>query len=235
MVIKRDQSFFYVCAICGYKQDVTEKREMILGTGLFVSKDSKYYILTASHVVSSQIPVTHIKLSDINKLTTSINLASLNPSGSWLSHPIADMSVFEIDSSINPWITARSFPYDHCEIQMNSFSRDLELTTVGFPCGFGADIYFTPLTFRSYPSIEIISMLRADRQIVSDFFLLEDPSIGGYSGGPVFDLGYKIDGLMMQKRDRTKLYGIMHGFVGNGTTGGEMSAVTPISYLKDII
>ena len=233
MIFKREESFFYVCALCGISKK--DNKEILLGTGSFIEKDNKFYILTASHVISSNTPVTHIKLSDVNKKCVSLSLTQLNKNQKWLSHPIADMCVFEIDSSNNDWIKTRSFPYNQCSLNMNGFNRDIELTTVGFPCGLGASSHFSPLTFRSFPSIEVISLMRFDLPIVSDFFLLEDPSIGGYSGGPVFDLGYKVDGLITQTKEETILYGIMHGFIGNGTTGGEMAAVTPISYLKDLI
>ena len=118
---------------------------------------------------------------------------------------------------------------------MVNLTRDAELTTVGFPLGLGLRNIFAPLTFRSFPASDILKIPRIDMtKYILDFFLLEDPSIGGYSGGPVFDLAYKVDYNMTQTKDKTRLYGIMHGYRG-GTAGGSMSCVTPISYLKDLI
>lgn len=67
-----------------------------------------------------------------------------------------------------------------------------------------------------------------------DFLCLESPSVGGYSGGPIFDLGYQIVGAMTTTKDKTRLYGIMHGTISDNT-GGKIAAVTPIIYLKDLI
>jgi hypothetical protein len=66
------------------------------------------------------------------------------------------------------------------------------------------------------------------------FFCLENPSVGGYSGGPVFDLGYSTNGVLEIKKDKTLCHGIMHGTMGDNT-GGKIAMVTPAFYLKDII
>ena len=235
MILHRDQTFNYVCCICGYNANREELGEAPIGTGTFISKDNKYYILTANHVVVSPIKVEFIYLCDNKMNPTKIDIKKLNNRGRWVSHPVADMAIFEIDSMANPWISTRSFPYDHCEISMVNLTRDTELTTVGFPLGLGIQNIFAPLTFRSFPASSILKIQRIDKpQNVLDFFLLEDPSIGGYSGGPVFDLAYKVDYNMTQTKDKTRLYGIMHGYCG-GNAGGSMSCVTPISYLKDLI
>lgn len=231
MIIKRKDSFNFVCAIGGYSNN----KQTLIGTGLFISKDNKYYVLTAEHVIKTSITPTYIVLSDNNLNPCPLPLSQLNKNTTWRTHPIADMAVLEIDSTLNTWITSRAFPFDHCEISMANFGRDVEMTTVGFPCGLGITGTFSPLTFRSFPASEIIQLPRLDnKSIITDVFLLEDPSIGGYSGGPVFDLGYKVDYNMTQTKDKTRLYGIMHGYIG-GSNGRQMSFVTPISYLNQLI
>jgi len=77
-------------------------------------------------------------------------------------------------------------------------------------------------------------LIRFDTKTPSDFFTLENPSVGGYSGGPVFDLGYIIVGAMTTNTGPTICHGIMHGTISD-TTGGKIAAVTPCSYVKDII
>jgi hypothetical protein len=63
---------------------------------------------------------------------------------------------------------------------------------------------------------------------------LENPGVGGYSGGPVFDLGYMVVGVMTTTKEITICHGIMHGTL-NDQTGGKIALVTPTYYLNDII
>jgi hypothetical protein len=93
---------------------------------------------------------------------------------------------------------------------------------------------FSPLTYRSYASSSFITLNRADTQTPSEFFLLENPSVGGYSGCPVFDLGYMIVGAMTTTKDKTRCYGIMHGTISDNT-GGKLAAVTPAFYLAQLL
>ena len=236
MIIERNTTFIYVCAIGGYRNNDKTQGELLIGTGTFIAKDGKFYILTAEHVICDAVKAEYIILCDSNMKPRKIDLIQLNSNCNWKVHPIADMAVLEINSATNTWIKTRSFPYDHCEVSMFGLNRDTEVTTVGFPCGLGVKNIFAPLTFRSFPASEVIQLNRLDRKtIITNVFLLEEPSIGGYSGGPVFDLAYKVDYNVKQTKDKTRLYGIMHGYIGNGVSGGHMSFVTPISYLNQLI
>lgn len=93
---------------------------------------------------------------------------------------------------------------------------------------------FSPLTYRSHAASAFITLNRFDKPVPSVFFLLENPSVGGYSGCPVFDLGYVVAGSMTNTKDKTRCYGIMHGTVVDDT-GGKLAAVTPAFYLSDLL
>ncbi len=108
------------------------------------------------------------------------------------------------------------------------------MTCIGFPQGLGIDKYFCPFTFRSYASSGLVTLNRADTNTQSTFFCLENPSVGGYSGCPVFDLGYETNGTMIVTRDQTWCHGFMHGTISDNT-GGKIAMVTPAFYLKDLI
>jgi hypothetical protein len=58
--------------------------------------------------------------------------------------------------------------------------------------------------------------------------------MGGYSGGPIFDLGYLSTPVMRQSYGETTLLGFVHGTYSD-QTGGKIALVTPSYYLKDII
>lgn len=63
---------------------------------------------------------------------------------------------------------------------------------------------------------------------------MENPSVGGYSGGPVLDLGYMVLPNMETKKEKTVLHGVIHGTISDDT-GGKIAMITPIYYLKNII
>ena len=58
--------------------------------------------------------------------------------------------------------------------------------------------------------------------------------MGGYSGCPVFDLGYSTNGVMEITKGKTICHGIMHGTMSDNTDG-KIAMVTPSFYLKDLI
>ena len=130
--------------------------------------------------------------------------------------------------------TNRCYPVDHINLANAPASRDDELTIIGFPKGLGISGKFSPLTFRSYASSSILTLNRFDTRTPSDFFCLENPSVGGYSGGPVFDLGYQIMGALTTTKEKTIMHGIVHGTMTDDT-GGKIALITPMYYLNDII
>ena len=231
MILRRDDTFTVVCNIRTPKGPNTEN----VGTGIFISKDSKAYLVTAEHVARETSVNSYIVYCDSSSNPVTRKLTILNPSLAWIYHSTADICCLEIIVKDNlDLLKGRCFPYDHIEPNNNNVSRDIELTCVGFPNGMGALGKFTPFTFRSYFSSNLIQLLRADTKTASNFLCLENPSVGGYSGGPIFDLGYQVVGAMTTTKDKTRLYGLMHGTISD-TTGGKIAAVTPISYLADLI
>jgi S1-C subfamily serine protease len=233
MRLTRDQTFQVVLNL----RTPTSKDQEIVGTGIFIVKDeTKPYILTATHVARGCNSSTIVVISDASSNSRSLNLSLFNPQLKWIYHPIADISVLPVnpDPSISSHLNGRFFPFDQLNTTVSPPSRDTYLTAVGFPNGLGATGKFCPFTFRSHASSSLITLPRFDTNTPSDFFTLENPSVGGYSGGPVFDLGYIIVGAMTTYPGPTICHGIMHGTISDNT-GGKIAAVTPCSYVKDII
>ena len=133
------------------------------------------------------------------------------------------------------FLNGRKFlPMDHFNLKQESVSRDFELTCIGFPRGLGTEGLFSPFTFRSFASSGFFRYPRFDTKQECIFFCLENPSVGGYSGGPILDLGYPTNGVFEMKKEKTLCHGIMHGTMCDDT-GGKIAMVTPAFYLKDII
>jgi hypothetical protein len=231
MRLTRDQTFQVVCNL----RTLTSNGE-IVGSGMFVLKNGiTPYLLTASHVAKDCNTTTKVIISDISGSCQTIPLSQFNNTINWTNHPIADMSVLPInpDPSIVSSLQGRFFPLEQFNMTKNTPSRDAYLTSVGFLNGLGGVGKFSPFTFRSHASSSLITLPRFDTKVPTDFFILENPSIGGYSGGPVFDLGYIIVGSMTTNTGPTICHGIMHGTISDNT-GGKIAAVTPSFYILDI-
>lgn len=232
MILTRDQTFQVVLNL---RTPLALGQESV-GTGIFVAKANDLYLLTATHVAITTNKTTTVVISDAQGNATSIPLVNFNNGLLWKHHLVADISALPIqmNSTIQPHLISRFLPFDHFQTQRMPVSRDIELTSVGFPNGLGAQGMFSPLTYRSYASSALISLNRADTNTPCEFFLLENPSVGGYSGGPIFDLGIMIVGGMTTTKEKTYCLGLMHGTISD-QTGGKLAAVTPAHYLHGFI
>ena len=233
MILTRDDTFRVVFNL----RTPTSPTQFDVGTGVFVVRNgSEPFLVTATHVARICTTATQLVLSDNTGNATELRLSDFNGGLGWQHHPVADISVLRVipDSVLAPKLEGRFLSYDQFHLDKTPVSRDFELTSVGFPNGLGAQGMFSPLTYRSYASSAFITMNRADTNTPCDFFMLENQSMGGYSGCPVFDLGYMVVGAMTTTKEKTMCYGIMHGTVSD-KTGGKLAAVTPSHYLRDLL
>jgi len=230
MIFQRDALNKVICNI-RIPNGTNEK----VGTAIFIEKENNAFLLTASHVVANINPQTYIVLSDANGTPTRIDLNVLLGGAAFVNHPNADLAKAQINvnASNQAHLQNRCFPFDQIKTNPVALSKDLELTSIGFPLGLGATgTTFSPLTFRTFVSAPSITLPRFDNKALCDFIILELPSIGGYSGGPLFDLGYVIHGGMTTMNKNTILHGIVHGTISD-PTGGKLAAITPCSYLNN--
>lgn len=228
MIFQRDTLGNVICNI-----RIPQETQEEIGTAIFIEKDNEPYLLTAAHVVKNINAQAYAILSDANGVPTKVLLSELLGGAIFTNHATADLAKAKINVTITntPYLTGRCFPYEQIDITNNPISKDVELTTIGFPLGLGSvGSKFTPLTYRTYVASPVITFPRFDNQVLSNFIILELPSIGGYSGGPTFDLGYVISGGMTTTKEHTILHGIVHGTITD-ETGGKLAAITPCKYL----
>lgn len=205
-----------------------------IGTGVFIARGNDCYFLTAAHVASSINAQSYVVLALADGTPQRLLLKDLLGTAVFDAHPQADLAKTTITLTPRnaPYLQNRCFPFEQIDTSDNLISKDVELTTIGFPNGLGATgAKFAPLTFRTFVSGQALSFPRFDNKVICDFVVLELPATGGYSGGPVFDLGYVISGAMTTTKERTVLHGIVHGTITD-QTGGKLAAVTPCKYLK---
>ncbi len=211
MILTRDDAFRAVCEIL--TPDPTTGKSNI-GTGMFVSspaggENAFGWIVTASHVARKTNNQTKLIVANAEGKAEELPLILFGSMSNWRHHTRADISAFRVVfSKINAqFMSNRFFPFDHFHLDKTPVSRDYELTAIGFPNGLGTSGYFSPLTFRSFASSAFLTLLRADTHQPSTFFCLENPSVGGYSGCPVFDLGYSTNGVITTRKENCKFRG----------------------------
>ena len=230
MIFQRDALNTVVCNI-----RIPNGANEEVGTAIFIAKDNNAFLLTASHVIANINAQTYVILSDASGTPTRVDLNVLLGGASFINHPTADIAKAQINvnAANQTYLEGRCFPYEQVETNSTTISKDLQLTSIGFPLGLGATGHtFSPLTFRTFVSAPSITLPRFDNSTPCDFIILELPSIGGYSGGPLFDLGYVISGGMTTTKEHTILHGIVHGTISD-PTGGKLAAITPCSYLDN--
>ncbi len=203
---------------------------------MICSADERLFIVTASHVARKMESTSILVLGGADDRPVTLQLESFAKIGSsWKHHDQADIAIREVSVSGNEQLfEGRFLPIDLFDKELNAASRDDDLTAFGFPLGLGVGEFFSPLTFVSRASSGLVTLPRFDTKQPCNFFILENPSIGGYSGCPVFTIGFKKIGALAIKSGGVKCYGFMHGTISDDT-GGKLAAVTPSHYLFDLL
>jgi hypothetical protein len=210
------------------------------GTGFFLFSEQDLYLISASHVVSDLREDAQIIVSDENDKPVILSWYHLTGSSNlpvWDTHSEADISILKLSpdpSTLENHLKGRFLPIDLFPSVEEPPNRDLILTSVGFPLGLGTSGYFSPLTYESKASSGLLTLKRADTHTLCTFFILQDPTIGGYSGCPIFDLSIIKIGAMTTTGGGTICYGITHGTLSDAT-GGKLAAVTPSFYVHDLL
>lgn len=209
----------------------------ITGTGSFLSKGNDLYIVTAAHVSKEMDRSAYVIIQGKDNVPVKIELIKLANPINWVNHPEADLSVLKLNPEneiMELYLQERFIPFEMVDTTKVPVTRNTQLTIIGFPLGLGAVGHFSPLTYRTFPSSSYITLNRFDIKTPQSFIILENPSIGGYSGGPVYDLSIIESGNMTMTGAGTKLQGFIHGTISD-ETGGKLAAITPAYYLSDLI
>jgi len=210
-----------------------------VGTGTLVTKDGRPFILTAQHVANDITSTGELVVKGPGDLPIVLPVGKVIDGHQiqWTPHPEADLAAFEIKPQDKETVTAlqnRFLPLSFFSDLRASPSRDLTLTSIGFPLGLGTQGYFSPLTFESKASSGLLTLPRADTNTMQAFFALENPSVGGYSGCPIADFSVFKAGGITTTGGGSVLYGVMHGTISD-STGGKIAMVTPAFYVHELM
>lgn len=210
------------------------------GSGFLVSHgNTRLYLVTAKHVATTMGFTDNDKfitgLKDGKTVILPLALLRGANTNSWIHHEKADVSILPLNPVPQVWQFLQEHFLDvfsFLESVTNRPSRDIIITIVGFPLGKGwgrqPDEEFAPLTRKTRASSGFIEG--------GTLFLLEDPSVQGYSGAPIFDLAEPVTGASFYLPSGRPLscLGIVSSTFSDNT-GGKMAGVVPTNCILDLI
>jgi len=214
------------------------------GTGFFVNHSGTLYLVTAAHVsaILSDSSLATIATSNDRPFTFPLrDLISKNEPLQWNIHSVADIAVLRLSPCkqfFDDHLSGHFFPSSWIERNKESPLRALTLTVVGFPLQLGVSEYFSPLSRETKTASGLLEMPRFDNKIVSSFFISQDPSVGGFSGAPLFDtrLPYSTanTGIQVEMGLTPRIVGLVHGTLVDDT-GGKLGAIVPAFLILEAI
>ncbi len=211
-----------------------------LGTGFLIVDGDLLFLVTAQHVASqmSRDSLAALRTSEDRPITfTLAKLSGIAGELKWVQHDKADVAVLLLhpDSDVMPHLKEHFLPKEMVSAKLEAPSRELPLTTIGFPLGLGVQERFSPISRESKPASGLLTIPRFDTNQTAIFYLLDNPSIGGFSGVPIFEIPgahSSHGGLVI--RGRLACVGLIHGTISDDT-GGKLGAVVPSAFIIETI
>lgn len=206
------------------------------GTGFLVKDMSHLYLVTVQHLavrIPDEPNATMLGPNDV-PLTYALSKLTRNISPKWTMHGEADIAVLPIFPPDDFKAAIRAIPYSNLASRNATPALDEFLTTVGFPLKLGTKDKFSPIVKVTHPASSFFRYPRFDNNIEATFFILDDPSVAGFSGAPVFRLPSIRMGGIRSPQGAFQCVGVIHGTF-NDKTGGKFAAVIPSSYVAETI
>lgn len=204
------------------------------GTGFFVSSSNSLFLVTAAHIAKSMHETSEAILRGDKDVPLKVNLSDLfgiATSQHWIFNTNADVAIHILlpsQDTFDKFLQKRFLPISILESGKTAPSRETPLTVMGFALGFGTEGNFSPITQQTRAASGLVNFQG------QTFFLLENPSIQGFSGGPCFDVSVYQLGAMTSTGGGTKCYGLVSGTLPDDT-GGKMAAIVPSFQIVELI
>lgn len=216
------------------RQNVPVGSPANVGSGFLVAKNDDVYLVTAAHVardVGSDWTLL-VQGSDGKAATTPMKQPA------WQFSQQHDVAVLRLNpkDEQKAFLLARSLPVKVLIARPLPPSRDVTLTVMGYPLGIGTEGFISPLSIETKAASGFVTLRRGDTKQPATFILLQDPSVGGLSGGPVFDTGlpHFAPGRQITVREGVSVVGLMHGEVPDKGVG-KLAAVVPASDIAALL
>lgn len=160
----------------------------------------------------------------------------------WVRHGTADVAVLSVDppASVRADLVARALTPNLLLGVLEAPPRNRPTLTIGFPLGLGVDVLgpdarVSAITREARPASGLLTFQRFDNKKTQAFFLLDSPSLGGFSGSPVFLFpGAFSEGPGVAFSNLTLCVGLVHGNVREHGQS-HMAAVVPARYIAETL
>jgi len=227
------------------KPAISGSQTLEIGTGFLVNLNGRLFLVTAAHVAKLIGRKALMTLAVENDTASTIPIPQLWGSSSepkWITHTTADVAVLPLrpNPEIQELLMSRSLPPKIFIPKLEAPPRERPLTVVGFPLGLGvlftgAEGKISAITKESSAASGLLTLLRADTKTPSEFFILDSPSVGGFSGAPVFILPAAYSkGAGISFSRKTLFVGLVHGTVSD-ETGGKFALVVPSAFVTQML
>jgi hypothetical protein len=210
-------------------------KDVPLGSGFLVRAGDDVLLVTADHVTQGLYPGWTLAVVGDNGQAAPLSLGK----APWTRSDRSDVAVTRLlpdNDALRGGLLARALPIAYLEARPNPPDTDVVLTVLGFPLGLYSPEHFGPLLIETKAASGILRQARFDTGEACDFIFLQQPSIGGLSGAPVFDMGksYLLSDNQLRPRHGISIVGIMHGTVSD-TSGGKLAAVVPSAEIVRVL
>lgn len=205
------------------------------GSGFIVAKERDVYLVSAEHVVKNLSGSASIAYRSSNGKMMNLRLKDLGKAN-WFFHPTADVAVrkIELNDSISNLLKGNelgALDYWHIDRVKKAPGRFDDIVVIGFPLGLGVSKdSISPISMNTRTSSDIVVLNRADNQKANYFYLLDDPSVSGFSGGPILFISEAL--LSRDKKTflpgKTFVKGLVHGTLSDPKDrAGRFAAIVP--------
>jgi len=207
-----------------------------VGSAFLVATETGGFLVTAAHVARRMDAETTVSCGGRGGRRTSLRLADLIATRarrpSWVLHPRADVAVARIPDP--PPVLRGRFLAAELLATESVPPRALQLLIVGFPLGLTSERRFAPMTKRAQVASGLVRF-GTDETAPADFFLLDQPTMGGSSGGPVFiapQVQFDVAGRMSIVRPRC--VGLVSQTISD-EAGGQFAAIVPARAIRRML
>lgn len=217
----------------------------LYATGFLVADEHNMLLVTARHVALhlGRRAAVICRGRGNTPITFAItDLAGPSKRLDWRMSPDSDVAALRLNPSeevLNTHLQGRFLPKSMISQDTQAPSRDLLITVLGFPLALGATGHFSPISRETKAASGLLTIdfpppLNLKNVTV---FITQDPSIGGFSGAPVFDTGLPASsahaGLVI-RRPGIVIVGLASATLPDDT-GGKLGVVMPAYKIMQLI
>jgi len=209
-----------------------------LGTGFLVSAGDQAFLVTAGHVARRMDDRASLSCANSTGRRTTLGLGKLlagrRRKVPWQFHHEGDVAALRLPT-LPADLRGRFLDVELVARQTAVPASTLDLVAVGFPLGLVNEAHFTPITKRFHAASGILRFRGEEMRHAGNFFLLDQPTVGGYSGAPVFvtpQARFETTGQVTMIAARC--VGLISQTISS-EVGGQFAAVVPGSVIRSLL